>query len=256
MTSILPRTPEENARRVHAVVEPLARASAHQPVFLVDGDRTLSPDDTSRALAERAGVDHGAIKRRFQRDGYVFDAFRFHAAAHVRVGEVAFAALAAEVAERTSLHEGAVEFLASAARRGRVFVVSAGIPRIWSNVLRRHGLDDVGVIGGIDPSFPYVFGRAEKGQVAELFRRHAAAVVGVGDSDVDTEMLRRADHAVVVVNRRRNVDLLPGLVGHRSLWQVAPLGDAHADLPCLSFEEILALADVRAPELDEVQACP
>lgn len=256
MTLVLPHTPEENARRVHLVVEPLARASANQAVFLVDGDRTLSPDDTSRALAARAGVDHGAIKRRFQQDGYVFDAFRFHAEAHVRIGDDALAVLAEEVAEQARLHPGAVDFLASAARRGRVFVVSAGIPRIWSCILRRHGLHDVGVIGGIEPKFPFVFGRSEKGQVAALFRKHARSLVGVGDSEVDGEMLRHSDHAVVVMNHRQNVDLLPGLLGHRSVWQVVPQGQPHPGIRTLTFAEISTLDEVPVPDLARAHACP
>ena len=93
MIRLLPDSAEDNAARVAAVVEPLARASDGRVVFLVDGDRTLSPDDTSRTFLALAGLDPLVIKRRFQREGYVFSAFRFHAEMHVQLGEAAFAEL-------------------------------------------------------------------------------------------------------------------------------------------------------------------
>jgi phosphoserine phosphatase len=242
----LPRTPAANAARIQSAVGPLAAACRGRPVFLVDGDRTLTPDDTSRTFLSRAGLDPLVIKRRFQRDGYVFDAFRFHAEMHVALGEALFAELAPRVAADTLTHPGAIEFLHAATALGRVFVVSAGIPRIWRALLDRHGLDDVGVIGGVDPRNPYVFGRIEKAQVARLFLPHATRIVGLGDSEVDADMLRLSDHAVMVVNHHQNADLVPHLDRHPSLWQVVPSGAPHAGIPELAFSSVAALGE-RAP---------
>ena len=245
----LPRDPASNAARIRELVGPLVSACAGRPVFLVDGDRTLGPDDTSRTFLRRAGLDPLVIKRRFERDGYCFDAFRFHAEMHVGLGEEVFAQLAPEVARAAPLHPGAMEFLTRAVGMAGVFVVSAGIPRIWRSILDAHGLVGVGVIGGIDPASPYVFGRADKAVVARLFLDRATTVVGVGDSDVDTELLRMSHHAVMVLNHRRNADLVPHLNGHPSLWQVAPNGDPHAGIPLLDFPSVAGLVSRSA-------ACP
>lgn len=245
----LPRDPESNAARIRELVGPLARACSGRPVFLVDGDRTLSPDDTSRTFLRRAGLDPLVIKRRFEQDGYCFDAFRFHAEMHVDLGEALFAEVAPAVAEAAPLYPGAIGFLRRAVDVASVFVVSAGIPRIWRSILDSHGLVDVGVIGGIEPRSPFVFGREEKAVVTRLFLDGASMVVGVGDSDVDTELLRLSQHAVVVVNHRRNADLLPHLGNHPSLWQVAPNGDPHAGIPQLDFPAVASLVSLSA-------ACP
>jgi phosphoserine phosphatase len=246
--STLPPTPAENSARIEALVRPLASQCRRRAVFLVDGDRTLSVDDTSRDFLERAGIDPAEIKWRFQRDGYCFEAFRFHAEVHLALGVEVFARLAPEVARGAALHPHAMDFLRLAAREAAVFVVSAGIPRVWRAVLDQHGLPSVGVIGGIDPATPFVLGRAEKAVVARLFLEEATVVIGVGDSDVDTEMLCLAHHAVVVVNHRQNEDLVPHLVGHPSLWQVVPRGIPHQGVPVRDFLSLHELAQARAQE--------
>lgn len=254
MTVTLPMTSHENLVRMTSYVAPDVSSAAGRPVFLVDGDRTLTLEDTSRVFLSRAGLDPGVIKARFQRDGYCFDAFRFHAEAHVALGEDVFSRLAPEVARASEVFPGAIAFLGAAARRGRVFVVSAGIPRIWRHLLDLHGLSDVGVIGGIDPRAPFVFGRVEKGLVAKMFSEVAPQVVAVGDSEVDADMLTEAHHAVVVTNQKRNVDLLPYLARHPSCWQVVAVGAALPNLRVLSFEDVAALAT--PARIAEEPPCP
>lgn len=250
MIGSLPRTSHENLVRMRAIVAPHLATAVGRPVFLVDGDRTLTPEDTSRVFLARAGLDPAVIKARFQRDGYCFEAFRFHAEVHVAVGEEVFGRLAPQVAADSEVFPGALAFLRAASRRGRVFVVSAGIPRIWRHLLDLHGLSEVGVIGGIEPRSPFVFGRAEKGFVAGMFSEVASTVVAVGDSEVDADMLTLAHHAVVVTNQRRNTDLLPHLSGHPSCWQVVAVGEPLPQLRALPYEAVAQLADPVTMELE------
>lgn len=240
--SALPRTSHENLVRMRRIVGAEVASAAGRPVFLVDGDRTLTPEDTSRVFLSRAGLDPSVIKARFQRDGYCFEAFRFHAEVHIGLGDDVFSRLAPEVARASAVFPGALAFLRAATRQGRVFVVSAGIPRIWRHLLDLHGFSEVGVVGGIEPRTPFVFGRAEKGFIAGMFAEVASRVVAVGDSDVDADMLTIADHAVVVTNQKRNVDLLPHLEGHVSCWQVVAVGAPLPGLPVLRFEDVAELA--------------
>lgn len=240
--SPLPQTFEANLRQVRDVVRPLALSSRGRAVFLVDADRTLTPDDTSRTFLRLAGLDPLVIKRRFQREGYCFSAFRFHAQVHVELGAEVFEELAPRVGAEVQLHPGALDFLHAARAQGDVYIVSAGIPHIWRHVVRLNKLHDVQVIGGLDPARPFVFGRDEKTEVARIFLGHAQRIIGVGDSEVDAGMLQHAHHAVVVVNHRANVDLLPHVTGHASLWQVAPTHTPHEGIPQLDFPVIAQLA--------------
>lgn len=240
--SSLPETREANLARMARLLEPALASCRGRDVFLVDADRTLGPDDTSRDFLRRAGGDPMEVKARFKALGYCFESFRFHAQAHVDLGRAVFADLAPRVARETALHPGALDFLRAARLRGVVFVVTSGIPWIWRSVLADHDLEDVPVLGGIEPEDAYVFGRTEKGWLAERVLDQARTLVAVGDSDVDTDMLLRAHHAVVVLNHRRNEDLLPQLEDHASLHQVAPQGNPHPDIPLLTFSQVATLA--------------
>lgn len=239
----LPVTSFENDERTRVSMSLILNTVCGRPVFLVDGDRTLTPEDTSRTFLRRAGLDPTRIKERFQRDGYVFDAFRFHAEVHLQLGEAVFAELAPRVAEGVQLHPGAATFLKVASRKACVVVVSAGIPRVWRAILDQNQLEHIAVFGGIDPSNPFVFGRREKGLVTALVRERATTVVGVGDSDVDTEMLLLANHAVVVVNHRQNDDLIPHLTGHRSLWQIVAQGAPHPGIRTIAFDSLTSVLE-------------
>ncbi len=254
MTS-LPSTPEANAARIAQLLAPLVQSCAGHPVFLVDGDRTLTSADTSRTFLSLAGLDPLQSKSRFQRDGYVFDAFRCHAELHLQLDAQRFAAIAEEVAAGVLLYPGVPEFLRTSSRIGRVFIVSAGIPRIWRAVLKNFEIDGVKVIGGIDLETPYVFGRDEKTQVSDLFRPHARRIIAIGDSDVDAGMLSRADDAVIAVNHKQNRDLIPHLIGHSSLYQVVPQGVAHPLIPILDFIDLSALAFHTGSQLKGDQSC-
>ncbi len=243
----LPATFDQNIERMRAVLEPLVMGSRGRNVFLVDADRTLCAEDTSRDFLRRAGGDPMAVKARFKELGYCFESFRVHTEAHVELGKAVFRRLGPEVAAETSVYPGVVEFLSKAREGADVFVVTSGIPAIWRPLLERHGVAGVPVIGGIDPSAPFVFGRSEKGWLARAFKAQARKLVAIGDSDVDTEMLSVADHAVVVVNHRQNEDLVPHLLGHASLHQVVPRGKPHPSIPVLGFSQLALLLNSHNP---------
>lgn len=236
MMPLLPSDETSNREQLEAAILPLVHAARGRPVVLADGDRTLSPIDTSRLFLQRAGMDPQPIQDRFKQEGYCFSAFRYHAEAHLRLDASTFERVGEEVAREAPLHPGAADFLRRAAEEAAVFIISAGIPRIWRGILDREGLRGIGVIGGIDPQRPYVFGRQEKGHVCQLFQGAATRVMALGDSDVDTEMMLGADHAVVVLNHRMSADLLPHLAGHSSLHQIAPAGQAAPGIAPLTFE--------------------
>lgn len=233
---MLSNCPEQNWSRLREALSSEALRPQHHTVVLVDGDRTLAPEDTSRLFLERAGLPLGPIKESFERHGYTFPGFLFHAAVYLRVADPTFGRLCQEVAEAVVLYPGAAEFLGRTAQVADVFVVTAGVAPIWSRLLARSGLAAVRVLGGIYPGARYLIGRDEKGRLCQHLRAQGRRVVGFGDSDVDSLMLQGAEKAVVVVNHRRNVDLLPHLGGHPALAQISFCGHLHHGIPRIDFQ--------------------
>lgn len=252
--SRLPQDEASNWRLLDELIGPLVDSADRRPVVLVDGDRTLCPEDTSRVFLRQGGLDPGLIKQRFQAEGYCFSAFRYHAEVHLAITPDSFASIAAAVGAATVIYPGAADFLRRARTVAQVFVVSAGIPRIWRVILDREGLADIRVMGGIDPGRPCVFGRAEKGRICQRFRDAGNRVIAVGDSDVDSEMMRLANHCVVVVNHHQNADLMPQLAGHPSVFQVVAQGTAHPDIAELSFATLHRL--IAEPETAAQRGTP
>ena len=76
-------------------------------------------------------------------------------------------------------------------------------------------------------------------------------LIALGDSDVDSEMLAAAHHAVVVLNHKRSADLLENLTAHASLSHIAPQGEPLRAVRQLDYPSAALLAEA-LPE----PACP
>lgn len=103
MMPMLPQDEAANLERLEATILPLVDAARGRPVVLADGDRTLSPIDTSRLFLQRAGMDPQPIQDRFKQEGYCFSAFRHHAEAHLRLDALTFERVGEAVAREAPL---------------------------------------------------------------------------------------------------------------------------------------------------------
>lgn len=232
---MLPMALEQNWLHLLDALNSDALRPRRKTVVLVDGDRTLTAEDTSRLFLERAGLPLAPIKEAFQHHGYSYPGFLFHASVYLQVTEPSFSRLCQEVADAVPLYAGAAAFLRRAAECADVYVVTAGVAPIWSCLLTREGLASVRVLGGICHGARYLIGRDEKGRICQHLRAQGCRIVAFGDSDVDTLMLQAAEQAVVVVNHRCNADLLPHLRAHAGLSQISLCDHVHPDIPRIDF---------------------
>ncbi len=232
---MLATNPHHNWLRLQDALHSDALRPRHETVVLVDGDRTLTQEDTSRLFLDRAGLPLAPIKEAFGHHGYSYPGFLFHASVYLQVPEPTFDLLCQEIAAAVSFYTGAAEFLRRAAQCADVYVVTAGVSPIWSHLLARNGLDSVRLVGGIFPGARYLIGREEKGLICQHMIEQGRRVVAFGDSDVDALMLQGAEKAVVVVNHRCNDDLLPHLRAHSGLSQISHYEHVHQGIPRIEF---------------------
>lgn len=209
-------------------------------VILLDADRTICEEDTSRILNDLGNIDLKRIKMGFQKHGYTYDGFYLNAKIYSEMEVKKYKELSKIVASQTILYPGVVDFISDVQRIADVIIVTAGIKEIWKNIIKERKLVDVVLIGGIhDQCDDFIIGRHEKGIVCDFFKNMGKKVVAFGDSDVDTLMLQKADKAIVVVNHKNNWDLIPNLKNHKSLYQISFKDFTHSGLNQIRFEDII-----------------
>lgn len=174
--------------------------------LVLDGDRTLGRSDTGRLVGELLGIND-EIRRLFESEGYTVSSFRRHAEIWSRVPGVDYLDAVAAVAARVDLYDAWKRLLARH-RDVYVRVVTAGIPQIWRAALARCGLDHVEVIGGLHLEVdPFIVTPACKAALVERLKARGMWVMAAGDSEIDLDMLSRADLAMWVADDKGSVRL-------------------------------------------------
>lgn len=170
-----------------------------QPFFLFDADGTLSPNDVSKILFKvMAPSKWSEAKSNFERSGYNHYSFVLHEHLHVRENVGRLMALAKKLGERLPFSPGVVDCLKEASSRGKVAILTAGIPEVWRVALAREGLADVPVHGLVDFEDRLVMDEQGKETFAAVLKRSGFKVIATGDGKIDTGMLRVADIAFPV----------------------------------------------------------
>jgi phosphoserine phosphatase len=189
----------------------LARELSDLSTVLVrDGDKTLAEVDTgllfwkhlaSSGLTPEEKCPFTAV---FSGPlGYSYAAFRQVALLYEAIDKAKLETLCEQVAADVDLQPAFLALLKQVARRRhvRAVVVTCGLRRVWEKVLEREGLQgEVEVFGTGRFENGYVVTPAVKGASVDRLRQvHKLRVWAFGDSPLDLEMMKRADHAVVVV---------------------------------------------------------
>lgn len=212
MTVLIALTPESLAARIPAWTERWNARSGGW-ALVVDADRTLAPVDTGRQIGEVFALNE-AIRATFEALGYATAAF-------VRVSEIwsevpadRYAAQIEQVAAEVAIYAGWQALFAACVPRIPVLVVSAGIPRVWRQILDRHGFPEVPVIGGCHSAFDeYVVCPRVKESLVLHLQASGLRVAAAGDSAIDGPMLRAADLPLLVADHKGSAALRRELAG-------------------------------------------
>lgn len=183
------------------------RTPGHDVCLVVDGDRTLAPQDSGRLVGRRLGVDD-AIRATFEALGYCSEAFSQVADHWATIPPARYLDVVGSAAAQVTVHDAWRTILAAVCDRTPVVVVTAGIPQVWRAVLDALGYREVTVIGGCHREIDaYVVCPETKRDLVTLLRRQGWKVVAAGDSPIDVEMLASADRALFVPDHKGS----PGL---------------------------------------------
>ncbi|KAF2834672.1 hypothetical protein M501DRAFT_943718 [Patellaria atrata CBS 101060] len=183
--------------------------TAEQPglntAVVLDADRTLAPEDTGSLFWKKLKGRESTLKELFSGPlQYSYTAFRQASLLHEEVtDDDQFEALCRTIAGEVTMYPEFKSLLKVVAEENhtQAVVVSCGLRRVWEMVLEREGVShSVKVIGGgrISDGF-VVTANVKAALVRQLRATHGMHVWAFGDSPLDLEMLKEANHAVVVV---------------------------------------------------------
>lgn len=211
-------------------------------IILMDGDKTLCPEDTTRILFEKAGWDFEDLKKIYNKHHYTFEGFYAAARFYSRTERKEYERLCTQVAKSIEIYPDFLKFMSNKLSNGKIILISSGIRLIWTKIMEKYGLKDITVIAGsylLDDN--YVVTQENKGQVVSYFKEENKNVIAVGDSLVDYKMLSKANHAVLVVNNRNNMDVLEKIQSKTDLKQISFKNFTHPGIPIIGVEDISGL---------------
>lgn len=185
-----------------------------ETVLVLDADRTLAPQDTGPLfwkIASKYSTSHGENDPLRALFGgplqYSYSAFRQASLFYEEITDAkTFDKICEEVADAVTIYPDVLNMLQSVGNHEHVgaVIVTCGLQRIWEKVLKKKSLsDNIKVIGGGRASHGVVVTGSLKAQlVARLRDMHHMYVYAFGDSELDLEMMKEADEAIVIVGDR------------------------------------------------------
>lgn len=227
-------------------------------VLFLDADKTLAAEDTGalfwKEISYLGSLEHGAstLNALFGGPlGHSYTAFRQAMLLYEEaVDDQEFDSLCNEVALEVTMHPEFVSLLQFVTEQKHVgaVVVTSGLRHVWEKVLKKECISEkVKVIGGGRIEDGFVVTAAVKGaMVAHLQEAHRLCVWAFGDSPLDLDMLRKADHAIIVVGEEET----------RSKGMDAALTDAiddhglHARQAVLPSNATPRLNDIKLPLIE------
>ncbi|KAI1143168.1 uracil phosphoribosyltransferase-domain-containing protein [Hypoxylon sp. FL0543] len=273
-------TEEGNLRRAELQLDEIILKKHIQPktVVVIDGDRTLSVEDTGalfwrfhRSLQHTIteATENDPLKMLFSSPlGYSYAAFLQASLLYEEASaREKFEDLCTQTASVTTLYRTIVNFirLAKGAAHVAVIVMTCGPQRIWEKILDSQGLlDEINVLGGGPIGSGLIVTPTLKASLVARLRdvhRLSVCVCALGDSPLDLPMLKTADRAIIVVGdekiRSKSMDsalsdaIDDGLQAHQILLHVtaSPRLDT-AKLPVIqSLDSDFVEREIKTPNL-------
>ena len=239
---MIPKNQEENISNLLRYLKQFEDDLNHKVVFLFDADRTLCEEDTSRLFNELSNVDLSSIKKGFKKFGYTYPAFLANAEIYNEINFEEYIKNCRIIAKRISLYNGVKELMKEISYFAEIWIITAGLKELWEEIFKLNNIEGCRFIGGIRKEFSnFIIGKKEKGIICDFLRKQNKTVIAFGDSDVDSEMMQKADHSIIVVNHRNNWDLIENLGNHKSLFQISFKEYFHPNIIRTTFREIAGL---------------
>lgn len=230
---------EENIKRVKADIDSFLACNNKKIYVIIDGDRTLIPNDSTKFFFEHLNLEYTDLKNIFGQHGYSFDAFYNVALYYSKIEKEKYDLACTQSASCVNIYPEFLSFINAIKDKVQLILITSGITKSWQNVISNHSLDFMHLIGGnYFPTDNFVIDKQAKGIIANAIKNANKAVYAFGDTMIDFEMLKAADNSYLVVNEKQNSDFIPFVNEIAHLKQVSFSNYFHSDIPATNLKEV------------------
>ncbi len=230
---------EENIERVKIAIDSILASNQKHFYVVIDGDRTLIPNDSTKYFFEYLNLNYNDIKNIFKEYGYSFNAFYNVASYYSKIERNKYNLACQENSSRVNIYPEFLSFIDTIKDKAQIVLITSGIARSWQNVINNHSLGFIQLIGGnYLPDDNFVIDKQAKGIVINAIKNANKNVFAFGDTMIDFEMLKESDNSYLVVNEKLNQDFLPFANEIPHLKQVSFSNYYHSNIPTSNLKEI------------------
>ncbi|HRI33063.1 MAG TPA: HAD family hydrolase [Saprospiraceae bacterium] len=232
----------ENISNISNVINRLVTKSSKPVFIIIDGDRTLIPDDSTIFFFKYLDLEFNDLKIIFQKYGYSFEAFHNVALYYSKIEKEKYTNACNFSADSVEIYPEFKFFIHSVKEIAELILITSGIKQIWKSIIDKNSIEFMHLIGGnYFPEDSFIVDRNAKGIIANALRKAGKTVFAFGDTLIDYDMLSEANHSYLVVNEKMNKDFIPYANEIRHLEQLSFLGVLHPNLKHTNLSEIRKL---------------
>jgi len=189
--------PEAIARRI--VESNLSWLTGAETIILMDCDKTLSLNDTTKSFCERAGKEIQTLREIFR--GEYYTVYQFYRAKRY-YDEVKPAArydeACAFAAENAPMNQALIKDILAAQIPAVTMGVTSGLVEIWSLIQKKHNFPQIVACSAQAGRKGEYVSTMVKAAIVKELRALRKKVLALGDSPIDILMLERADQGYLV----------------------------------------------------------
>ncbi|MHA1230069.1 MAG: hypothetical protein ACTSRP_06880 [Candidatus Helarchaeota archaeon] len=237
---MIPDDPEKNIEKLLEYASNLERNKVSDIWVFLDADRTLCEIDTSRLINEYCKIPLEPIKEKFRECGYVYESFYHMNQCYSAIPLEKYLYISKKIAKSLKLYDGVKKFFTDLKNIVNLCIITSGIKKIWEYTIKLNNLKSVHLIAGtrIDDD-DFLVGRYEKGVIIDFFKNNGNFIICIGDSDIDTLMLQKANLACIVVNHKYNKDLIDHIRDHPNIYQISYNNYLHSSIRKITYIKLI-----------------
>jgi adenylate kinase len=187
--------------------------------ILFDADKTIVGFDSGKDyIYKMLDIDIKKVESFFKKDGYCFGSFLKLSMFHSKIPNDKFINVMKSLALKIDIEKNFLDLMKKYNKEYNICIVTAGFRILWQEVLKKHSLNNIKVIGGNNLNIDsYIIDNNLKGFIAKYLQQNNKYVISFGDSLVDKDMLINSHKGFFIVREKIREDVISILKNYKHI---------------------------------------